>query len=180
MTAVAHPSLPTAARRGRPWLQQVFLWLGVAILAPAAVALLATPALGRRLPWQFSMPMVAPHVIVALAMLGLGVAQLALPKGDRRHRRLGYAWCVLFAAVSISGLYVQLEPGHVTLIHRISSGFSFANLLLLPVIVWSARARRRKLHRVSVLLAFWFMLQPGLLAYLPFRAIGALVFGLFH
>jgi uncharacterized membrane protein len=105
---------------------------------------------------------------------------LALPKGDRRHRMLGYAWCALFAAVSVSGLFVQLSPGHTTLIHQISSGFSVANLLLLPVIVWSARTHRRKLHRFSTLLAFWFMLQPGLLAYLPFRAIGALVFGLFH
>ncbi len=177
MTAIAQINRP--ARR-RPWLQPVFLGLGVLILVPAALALAATLALGRPLPWQFSRPVVSPHVIMALAMLGLGIAQLAAPKGDRRHRLLGYAWCVLFAAVCLSGLFVQLQPGRVTLIHMISSGFAVGNLLLLPVIIYAARTGRRRLHRNAVLVAFWFMIQAGALTYIPTRTLGALVSGFFH
>lgn len=179
MSAIAQASAPLRARPRRP-LQQLFLWMAAAVLAPAALALAASIVLARRLPWQFSMPMVGPHVIVALLMLGLGIAQLALPKGDRRHRMIGYAWCGLFAVVCVSGLFVRLQPGPPTLVHLISSGTAIGNLLLLPVIVWSARTGRRRTHRAAVLVAFWFTIQAGLLTYLPFRALGALVLGLFH
>ena len=178
MTVIAQPSLRRP--RAAPLLDRLALCVGVVILVPAAAALAVTLALGRRLPWQFQMPAVAPHIAVALLALGLGVAQLALPKGDRRHRLMGYGWCAVIAAVCVSGLMVQLEPGHVTLIHWISSGFSVIDLILLPVVIWAARTGRPRLHRCAALGMVLVMLNAGALAYIPQRAIGSLVFGLFH
>jgi uncharacterized membrane protein len=152
----------------------------VAILAPAVIGLGATLVVGRPLPWQFHRPGVSPHIGVAFLALGLGVAQLALPKGDRRHRLLGYVWCAIIAAACLSGLLVQLEPGHVTLIHWISSGFSAADLILLPLVIYAARTGRRRLHRNAAMAMVLVMLNAGVLAYIPQRAIGSLVFGLFH
>jgi uncharacterized membrane protein len=180
MTAIAESRLTADRRRSRPVLQPLFLGLSLVVLVPAAVALAATLLLGRPLPWQFARPVVLPHVLIALAMLALGAAQLALPKGDRRHRLIGSAWAVLFAAVCVSGLFVQLEPGHVTVAHMISSGFAIGNLLLVPLIVWAAATHRPRLHRNAVLTAVWFTIQGGALTYIPFRAVGALVFGFFH
>lgn len=185
MTAVAHTAIARTAiaktvRRRRPLLQPLFAGVAVAMLVPIVFALAVTLASGRPLPWQFHMPWVSPHIIVALLALGLGAAQLALKKGDRRHRALGYAWCAVIAYICVSGLLIQLEPGHVTPIHIASSVFAVADLLLLPVIVWSARTRRRRLHKGAVLGLFASMLNAGLLAFIPFRAIGLLVFGTSH
>ena len=175
MTAIAQPRT-----RRRPVLQPLFLWGGVAILTPASIALAATLARGRPLPWQFHMPWVSPHIVAALLALALGVAQLGLKKGDRRHRLIGYAWCALMAFIAVSGLAVQLEPGHVTFIHMASSLFAAVDLILLPIVIWAARAGRPRLHRNAALGMFACLLNAGVLAFIPQRAIGALVIGLFH
>jgi uncharacterized membrane protein len=179
MTAIAQTVLAKTSRRRRPWLQPVFAGSAVALFAPIAVALAVTLARGRPLPWQFHMPWVSPHIVTVMLALGLGAAQMALPKGDRRHRMLGYGWLGVMALLSLTGLMIQLEPGHVTLVHRISSGFAVANLLLTPAAIWSARTGRRRLHRGLALGFFGNMLFSGLMAFIPFRAIGLLVFGLF-
>jgi uncharacterized membrane protein len=182
MTALAQPALDRAAprRRGRPVLQPLFIGLGAAILVPVCAALVITATTKRPLPWQFHMPWVSPHLALALLTLALGIAQLSLRKGDRRHRLIGYAWCALMAGVGVSGLAVQLEPGHVTLIHRISSGFSIINLVLVPVVVFAALTGRRRLHKAAALIMFATLLNAGALAFIPQRAVGSLVFGLFH
>jgi uncharacterized membrane protein len=158
----------------------VALALSLTILAPICVALPVTLLGGRRLPWQFHMPWVSPHIPLTMLVLALGAAQLALPKGDRRHRLLGYAWCAVVAAVCVTGLLIQLEPGHITAIHWASSAFAVGDLILLPIVIWAARTGRRRLHRNAVMGMVAIMIQAGALAYIPQRAIGALVFGLFH
>jgi uncharacterized membrane protein len=181
MTAIAETALVKPVRRRRqPWLQPVFAAAAAAMFTPIAVALVATAAKGRPLPWQFHMPWVSPHILTVMLALGIGAAQMALPKGDRRHKLLGYGWLGVMALLSLTGLMIQLEPGHVTVIHRISSGFALANLLLTPVVIWSARTGRRRLHRGLTLGLFGNMLFSGLLAFIPIRAIGLLVFGMLH
>ena len=180
MTAIAQTAFAKPSRRRRPWLQPVFAATALAMLAPIAVALAVTLARGRTLPWQFHMPWVGPHIFIVMIALGLGGVQMALPKGGRRHKALGYGWLTVMALLSLTGLMIQLEPGHVTLVHRISSGFAIANLLLTPLVIWSARTGRRRLHRGLTLGLFGNMLFSGLMAFIPFRAIGLLVFGLFH
>ncbi len=55
-----------------------------------------------------------------------------------------------------------------------------ADLLLLPLIVWSARTGRRRLHKGAVLALFAGMLSAGLQAFIPWRTGGLLIAGLFH
>jgi uncharacterized membrane protein len=178
MTAIAAQPPQAAARR--PWLQPILLALALILLVTAGGALAVTLAQGRPLPWQFARPWVSPHVAGTLVLLALGAAQLALPKGDARHRLIGYGWCAAMAYICVTGLMIQLEPGHVTIPHMASSVFAVANLMLLPVVIWSARTGRRRTHRLAVLWMFGLMLNAGLLAFIPQRTIGSLVFGLFH
>jgi uncharacterized membrane protein len=181
MTAAAHAQdYARPARRRRPWLQPVFAGLSLVILIPILAALTFTVAKGRPLPWQFHVAWVSPHLAVALVVLGMGALQLMLKKGDRRHRMMGYAWLVLMAFISVSGILIQLEPGHVTVIHIASSVTAVINLILLPLVVWGARTGRRRVHRIAAMTMFAFMLNAGLMAFVPFRAIGLLVFGAFH
>ena len=181
MTAIAHAQVRIRpAARKRSLLQPLFVAGALAILAPICIALPVTLLRGRPLPWQFHMPWVLPHVAVALVVLALGAMQLALPKGDRRHRMVGYAWCALTGFISLSGLLIQLKPGQVTVIHLASSVFSAINLILLPLVIWGAHTGRRRLHRIAALGMFACLLNAGALAFIPFRAIGLLVFGALH
>jgi len=181
MTALAQTQARThPASRRRPVLQPLFAALALLVLIPICLALPSTLLRGRPLPWQFHTPWVLPHLTVALLVLGLGAMQLTLRKGDRRHRMMGYAWCALMGFISISGLMIQLEPGHLTIIHIASSVFSVINLVLLPLVIWGAHSGRRRLHRIAALGMFASMLNAGLMAYVPFRAVGLLVFGALH
>ena len=181
MTAIARTEVRTRpAGRRRSILQPIFAAGALALLAPISIALAATVLRGRPLPWQFHLPWVGPHVGVALAVLALGASQLALRKGDRRHRLAGYLWCALMGFISLSGLLIQLQPGHVTVIHLASSLFSAVNLVLLPLVIWGAHAGRRRMHRIAALGMFACLLNAGALAFIPFRAIGLLVFGALH
>ncbi len=181
MAAVAHAqSFSSPARRRRPLMQTIFGVVALAILAPILVALPLTLARGRPLPWQFNVAWVSPHVAVALVVLAMGAMQLLLSKGDKRHQLMGYAWCALMAFISISGLLIQLEPGHVTVIHMASSVFAVINLILLPLVIWGARTGHPRVHRIAAMGMFASMLNAGLMAFIPFRAIGLLVFGLAH
>ena len=58
-----------------------------------------TPLLSAPLP-------IAPHALVAFAALAIGGIQLASRKGTKRHRWLGYVWCVMmFFCGDIGFLY---------------------------------------------------------------------------
>ena len=181
MTAIAPAAFEARpVRRRRRWLQPLFAALALILLAPICIALPATLLRGRPLPWQFHVTWVAPHVAAAVLVLGLGATQLMLRKGDRRHRLVGYAWCALMAFISISGLLIRLRPGPMTIIHLASSIFTAINLALLPLVIWGAWTGRPRLHRLAAMGMFASMLNAGLLAYIPFRAVGLLVFGALH
>ena len=181
MTAIAQDTVRPAPTVGkRPVLRPLFVCGALALLTPIAVALPITLLRGRPLPWQFQVPWAAPHIAVAVLVVVLGGLQLALRKGDRRHRLVGYAWCGLMAFISVSGFLIRLKPGPMTLIHMASSAFAVLNLICLPLLIWGARTGHRKLHKVVALVMFANLLSSGAQAYIPFRAIGLLVFGALH
>jgi uncharacterized membrane protein len=155
---------------------RIALWGSLAILVPAAGSLVVVLILGRALPWQFELPAVSLHVGAALIALALGAAQLWLPKRAPRHHLIGYLWCGLLAMVAVSGLGVQLDPkGGVTFIHRVSSYFSIATLVLLPIVIHAGRTGRRKAHRNALLGVFALLLLAGGMSFIPGRAVGDLV-----
>ncbi len=75
---------------------------------------------------------------------------------------------------------VQLQPGHLTFIHMASSVFAVADLVLLPIVIVAGRTGRRRLHRNAALGMVACLLNAGALAFIPQRAIGALILALFH
>ncbi len=68
----------------------------------------------------------------------------------------------------------------MTFVHLASSLFSIADLILLPIVIFAARTRRRRLHRNAALGLYACVLNAGALAFIPQRALGALLLGLLH
>lgn len=154
----------------------------VAIYASAIVFTLSVSSLaaalmfGRSLPWQLDLPAVSIHIGAALAGIALAVVQVVLPKGGSRHQILGYIWCAVMSVVAVSSFAIQLDPdGGVTLIHGLSSLFSIATLVLIPLVVHYGQRWKRSAHRKALLAIFVFILMAGALSFLPDRTFGDLV-----
>lgn len=116
------------------------------------------------------------HAAGALAALGIGVAQLALPKGGARHRALGWAWVLLMAATALSSFFISGLRwwGPFGPIHLLSA----FTLVSLVGAVQAARRRNMARHRRIMQLLFWLALVgAGLFTLLPGRIMGQVVFG---
>ncbi len=150
---------------------------GSAIVFALSVSSLAiTLSLGRSLPWQFDLPAVSIHIGAALIGIALAVIQVVLPKGGSKHKILGHVWCAVMSVVAVSSFAIQLSPdGAVTLVHRISSLFSIATLVLIPLVVHYGRTRKRGAHRKALLGVLAFILLAGALSFAPGRTFGDLV-----
>lgn len=170
------PPSPTSARQHRRLPSGA---VARAIWAPAALsgllvgALLGVEALrAGRLPQPSLSPILAAspvvqlHLLAALACAMLGGAILALPKGSRLHRALGYAWSALLALAALSSFFIlDLNNGRFSPIH----GLSVFTLATLCLAIPAARGGRIALHRrameslywLGVLLAGAFTLMPG-------------------
>jgi uncharacterized membrane protein len=115
---------------------------------------------------------VTAHAGAALAALGLGAAQLPLPKGGARHRILGWGWVVLIELAAASSFGIggqQWSPIHL---------LSVAALVMLAVAVVAARTRRIKAHRWTMIGVFVGALMiTGLFTLVPGRVMHAVLFG---
>jgi len=115
------------------------------------------------------------HAVAALAAFGLGLWQLAAPKGTRPHRALGWGWAALMALVALSSFGISTRgPGHFSWIHAIS----LFTLVMLPVALGHARRGRIRQHGWSMLGLFVGALMiAGGFTLLPGRIMGRVVFG---
>lgn len=156
----------------------------VAVAGSAIVFLLASAGLlnmalaGRPLPGALRSAAAAAHLASVLLALPLGVSQLVLPKGTFRHRTVGYVWVALmiFTALISFGVHV-INPGGFSPIHLLS----IVTLVAAPLIVIRARRGEVEKHRRAVLVLMISGLAiAGLFTFLPGRALGQLVFGLFQ
>ena len=121
-------------------------------------------------------PPIPAHALAALAAVGLGAAQLALPKGTRRHRLMGYAWVALLAGVAASGLFIHQmrQVGPFSWIHLLS----VFTLVMLWRAVAAARRGDIREHRAAMVQLFLFaLILTGLFTLLPGRVMHAVVFG---
>ena len=158
--------LPRTARKLVIWVPAALSGLLVtAILGAEAIRAghLPRPSL---VPILAAPPIVQVHLAAALACAGLGGAILALPKGSRLHRVLGYTWSGLLAIAAASSFFIlQLNDGRFSPIH----GLSVFTLATLGVAIPAARRGKIALHRrameslywLGVLLAGAFTLMPG-------------------
>lgn len=116
------------------------------------------------------------HAAAAVAALLLGVTQLLLAKGTRRHGIVGYGWAALMLVVAVSGLFIH----QIRLIGPFSPIHLLSLLILVTVPLAVIRARRgdRAGHARGMKIIFWLaLIGAGLFTMLPGRIIGQILFG---
>ena len=121
-------------------------------------------------------PVIQIHVAFAVLALGLGLAQLALPKGNRRHKLMGYFWTLLMVGVAISSFWIhELRSfGPFSAIHLLS----ILTLVSLPYAIIEARRGNHRRHSKTMQTTFWLALVvAGAFTLLPGRIMHGVFFG---
>jgi uncharacterized membrane protein len=121
-------------------------------------------------------PQIPLHAFAAMAAFGLGVVQLAAPKGTLPHRTLGWIWVALMAVVAVSSFWIhQIRSfGPWSPIHLLS----IFTLVVLPLGVWRAHRHDVRGHRRVMIFTFaGALVIAGLFTLLPGRIMHAVLFG---
>ena len=121
-------------------------------------------------------PAIPLHAFAAMTAFGLGVVQIAAPKGTLPHRTLGWIWVALMAVVAGSSFWIhELRViGPWSPIHLLS----IFTLAMLVRGVWFARNHNVRRHRLTMTITFaGALVIAGLFTFLPGRIMHAVVFG---
>ncbi len=121
-------------------------------------------------------PAIQLHAFAAMTAFGLGVVQLAAPKGTLPHRTIGWIWVGLMMVVSLSSFWIhQLRLwGEWSPIHLIS----IFTLAMLPLAVWAAHRHAVDRHRRAMTgLFLGALVIAGLFTLMPGRIMHRVVFG---
>jgi len=121
-------------------------------------------------------PAIQLHAFAAMTAFGLGVVQLAAPKGTLPHRTIGWIWVALMLVVSVSAFFIhQIRLwGPWSPIHLLAI---FA-LVVLPIAVWNAHRHEVQKHRNSMMGLFvGALVIAGAFTFLPGRIMHAVAFG---
>ncbi|MBI5319694.1 DUF2306 domain-containing protein [Bradyrhizobium sp.] len=121
-------------------------------------------------------PAIPVHAFAAMAAFGLGVVQLAAPKGTLPHRTLGWIWVALMAVVAISSLWIHeiRLVGPWSPIHLLSIWVP----AMLVVAVMAARRHNVRRHKITMLWLFGgALIIAGLFTFMPGRIMHTVVFG---
>jgi uncharacterized membrane protein len=121
-------------------------------------------------------PTIQLHAFAAMAAFGLGVIQLAAPKGTLPHRTIGWIWVALMVVVSVSAFFIheirlwgQWSPIHLLAIFTLAA---------LPLAVWYAHSHAVRRHRNAMVSLFiGALVVAGAFTLLPGRVMHAVVFG---
>lgn len=122
-------------------------------------------------------PAIQVHALAAMSAFGLGVVQLAAPKGTLPHRTIGWIWVALMVGVSVSAFFVhQIRLwGPWSPIHLLA----IFTLTALPVAVWHAHSHAVHKHRNAMVSIFiGALVTAGAFTLLPGRIMHAVAFGL--
>ena len=121
-------------------------------------------------------PAIPLHAFAAMTAFGLGVVQIAAPKGTLPHRTLGWIWVALMAVVAGSSFWIhELRViGPWSPIHLLSI---FTPIMLI-VGVWRARHHNVRGHKITMISIFvGALIIAGFFAFMPGRIMHAVVFG---
>ncbi|GIL05063.1 MAG: DUF2306 domain-containing protein [Burkholderiaceae bacterium] len=116
------------------------------------------------------------HVAFAAGALLVGVAQFAGPKGNRRHRLLGWIWVALMSGVAATSVFIR-DYGLPNLfgytpIHL----FTVLTIVTLPLAIVHARRHDVVRHAASMKGLFvGGLLVAGLATLIPGRRLGNLL-----
>lgn len=120
-------------------------------------------------------PAILMHLFFALGALVLGPVALWLRKGTRGHRALGYAWVTLMAGAALSSVFIRdfrlPNLAGYTPIHLLTL-LTFTGLAMG---IWHVANRRIVNHRRWMVRTYLGVCIAGLVALLPQRYLGSLV-----
>ena len=143
--------------------------------AIVALAAIIAAVLRGRGEWGTIAPAVWAHLLTVSLAVALTPVMLWRPRGDRRHRQLGYVWVSAMTLTALASLGVRgINHGHFSPIHLLS----ILTLLCLPIIVTSARRHDHLLHAKAIRgMALGALLVSGSLTFLPARLLGHWLLG---
>lgn len=120
-------------------------------------------------------PEIQIHAFAAMGAFGLGIVQLAAPKGTIPHRALGWTFFALMLVVCFSSFWIQelrvwrpWSPIHL---------LSVFTLVMLPLGVWLARRRVRAHGWTMGFIFAGALVVAGIFTFVPGRVMHAVVFG---
>lgn len=145
-------------------------WLALVLLSTVAIALFRGMAHWGAVPWTIWF-----HLATMMTALALTPVMLWNQRGTPRHRVLGYVWVGCLATTAVISFRIRVtHPGHLSVIHVLS----VFTLVMLPVIVFSARSGNVARHRSAVRgMVIGALLVAGFFALPPFRMLGRWLFG---
>ena len=115
------------------------------------------------------------HLYAAIGAVIVGITVLFLQKGTTLHRSLGRIWVIVMFVTAISSFWIHGIGGFAgfSWIHLLSAW----TLLSLGYAVYFIRNGRVAEHRKAMISTFIGLVIAGLLALLPGRRLGTLIFG---
>lgn len=111
------------------------------------------------------------HAIFILTMVVTGWGMLALPKGDRRHRLMGWTWV---SAMTLMGLSSMLVPHGDSWVAAYGGGGSA--LVLMAYGIYKIKRRRYRDHAKTMVMLMIALVVMTLLAVLPGRMMHTVLF----
>ena len=121
-------------------------------------------------------PAIQFHAFAAMTAFGLGMVQLAAPKGTLPHRTIGWIWVALMVVVSVSAFFIhQIRLwGPWSPIHLLA----IFTLVMLPIGLYAAHRHAIARHRNTMIgLFLGALVIAGLFTFYPGRIMHAVVFG---
>lgn len=113
------------------------------------------------------------HLFTVIPAVPLGAFVLWRPKGGRTHRVLGATWAAMMIITSISSFWLQTLSGGLSFIHL----FSAATLVSIPIAIRHARRGDIRSHMNVMRGVYAGLIVAGLVAAMPGRFLGVLLFG---
>jgi uncharacterized membrane protein len=120
-------------------------------------------------------PAIQFHAFAAMTAFGLGLVQLAAPKGTLPHRTIGWIWVALMLVVSVSAFFIHEIRlwGPWSPIHLLA----ILALVVLPIAVWHAHRHEVHKHRDRMVALFvGALVIAGVFTFLPGRIMHAVAF----
>lgn len=113
------------------------------------------------------------HLFTVIPAVALGAFVLWRPKGDARHKLMGRVWAMLMMVTAISSFWLQTLRGGLSLIHL----FSVLTLVSIPLAIRQVRRGNIRAHLRAMRGVYIGTIVAGLLAAVPGRYLGDLLFG---
>ena len=121
-------------------------------------------------------PPIPLHALAALLAVILGGIQLAMKKGTRLHKALGWIWTVIMAIVAITSFFIheiklwgQYSPVHL---------LSLWTLISLGLAIYFAKTGKIKRHKQVMVALYGFgLILTGFFTMMPGRVMHQIIFG---